>query len=81
MNIQDKERRVIRDAMDRLLAGTPIRSDGKLTIKSLAAEAGVKRWLLTTATSTSKTSFPRTKSTPTAPPPPPSALSPPKTTD
>ena len=33
--------------MDRLLAGTPIRSDGKLTVKSLAAEAGVKRWLLT----------------------------------
>ena len=47
MNTQDKERRVIRDAMDRLLAGTPIRSDGKLTIKSLAAEAGVKRWVLT----------------------------------
>ena len=33
--------------MERLLAGEPIRSDGKLTIKSLAAEAGVKRWLLT----------------------------------
>jgi len=33
--------------MERLLAGAPIRSDGKLTVKSLAAEAGVKRWLLT----------------------------------
>ena len=43
----DKERRQIRDAMDRLLAGDPIRSDGKLTVKSLAAEASVKRWLLT----------------------------------
>lgn len=40
-------RRVVRDAMDRLLDGKPIRSDGKLTIKSLAAEAGVKRWILT----------------------------------
>ena len=33
--------------MDRLLEGKPIRSDGKLTVKSLAAEAGVKRWVLT----------------------------------
>jgi len=41
------ERRRIRDAMDRLLAGTPLHSDGKLTVKSLAAEASVKRWLLT----------------------------------
>ena len=47
MSGTEDERRMIRDAMDRLLAGTPIRSDGKLTIKSLAAEAGVKRWLLT----------------------------------
>ena len=43
----DQERRVIRDAMDRLLDGQPIRSDGKLTVKSLSEEAGVKRWLLT----------------------------------
>lgn len=41
------ERRTIRDAMTRLLDGAPIRSDGKLTIKSLAEEAGVKRWILT----------------------------------
>ena len=47
MSGTEDERRMIRDAMDRLLAGTPIRSDGKLAIKSLAAEAGVKRWLLT----------------------------------
>ncbi len=40
-------RRMVRDAMDRLLEGNPIRSDGKLTIKSLATEAGVKRWVLT----------------------------------
>jgi len=32
---------------DRLLNGTPLRSDGKLTIVSLAAEAGVKRHVLT----------------------------------
>lgn len=37
----------IRDAMDRLLASAPLHSDGKLTIKSLAEEAQVKRWLLT----------------------------------
>jgi hypothetical protein len=33
--------------MDRLLAGTPLHSDGKLTVKSLAAEARVKRHVLT----------------------------------
>ena len=47
MNADDAERRAIRDAMDRLLAGSPIRSDGKLTVKSLAIEAKVKRWILT----------------------------------
>ncbi|MGH9187264.1 MAG: hypothetical protein ACRD0U_15840 [Acidimicrobiales bacterium] len=41
------ERAEIRAAIDRLLAGTPLRSDGKLTIVALAAEAGVKRWILT----------------------------------
>ena len=43
----EHERQVIRDAMDRLLAGAPIRSDGRLTVKSLATEADVKRWILT----------------------------------
>ena len=33
--------------MDRLLRGEPLHSDGKLTIKSLADEAQVKRWVLT----------------------------------
>lgn len=42
-----EERRAIRDAMERLIAGKPLHSDGKLTIKSLAEEARVKRWLLT----------------------------------
>jgi uncharacterized membrane protein YccC len=41
------ERVRIRDAMDRLLAGAPLHSDGKLTVKSLAEEAQLKRWLLT----------------------------------
>lgn len=41
------ERREIETAMERLLNGTPLRSDGKLTIVSLAAEAGVKRHVLT----------------------------------
>jgi transposase-like protein len=41
------ERDAIRAAADRLLDGTPLRSTGALTIVQLAAEAGVKRWLLT----------------------------------
>ncbi|QKW49829.1 hypothetical protein [Streptomyces buecherae] len=41
------ERAGIRAAMDRLLAGTPLRSDGALTVLSLAAEADVKRHVLT----------------------------------
>ncbi len=36
------ERNTIRSAMQRLLAGTPLRSDGALTVVSLAAEADVK---------------------------------------
>lgn len=40
-------RRAIRDAMDRLIEGKALHSDGKLTVKSLAEEARVKRWLLT----------------------------------
>lgn len=47
-SINDEDtRRNIREAMQRLIDGCPIRSDGKLTIKSLAAEADVKRWVLT----------------------------------
>jgi chromosome segregation ATPase len=41
------ERHEIQGAMDRLLNGTPLRSDGKLTVVSLAAEAAVKRHALT----------------------------------
>ncbi|MBX7546923.1 hypothetical protein K1Y78_02590 [Streptomyces sp. tea 10] len=41
------ERKNIRAAIDRLLAGTPLRSDGALTVVSLAAEADVKRHVLT----------------------------------
>ncbi|MEU6973589.1 hypothetical protein AB0A71_38885 [Kitasatospora aureofaciens] len=44
---QDKERDSIRAAMDRLLVGTPLRSDGALTVVSLAVEADVKRHVLT----------------------------------
>lgn len=33
--------------MERLLGGTPLRSDGKLTVVSLAVEADVKRHALT----------------------------------
>ncbi|MEV6825562.1 hypothetical protein [Amycolatopsis sp. NPDC051102] len=41
------ERDSIRDAMQRLLEGKPLRSDGALTVVSLATEAGVKRHVLT----------------------------------
>ena len=41
------EREQIRAATARLLAGTPLRSNGAFTIVSLAAEADVKRHVLT----------------------------------
>jgi hypothetical protein len=41
------ERAAIEAAMNWLLDGIPLRSDGRLTIVSLAAEAGVKRHVLT----------------------------------
>ena len=41
------EVRAITEAMARLLAGVPLRSDGQLTIKSLAEEAGLRRNKLT----------------------------------
>ena len=47
MTPDEHERLIIRDAMKRLLEGEPLYSDGKLTIKSLAKEAKVKRWVLT----------------------------------
>lgn len=48
MNAQGSgERDAIHAAMDRLLAGTPLRSDGALTVVSLAVEADVKRHVLT----------------------------------
>ncbi|MDJ0363221.1 hypothetical protein [Rhodococcus sp. H29-C3] len=43
----EDDRRAITAAMQRLFAGTPLRSSGKLDIVSLAQEAGVKRNKLT----------------------------------
>jgi hypothetical protein len=43
----DPTRRAIVAAMDRLLAGTPQRSTGRLNVTQLATEAGLKRWHLT----------------------------------
>jgi chromosome segregation ATPase len=43
----DAERVDIQAAAERLLAGTPLRSTGELTVVQLAVEAGMKRWLLT----------------------------------
>jgi chromosome segregation ATPase len=47
MNDRKAEREAILAAMQRLLDGTPQRSTGALTVLQLAAEAGVKRWVLT----------------------------------
>ncbi|WP_280446591.1 hypothetical protein [Nocardia brasiliensis] len=48
MNATDSdERAAIRAAMERLLSGEPTNSTGALTVLQLAAEAGVKRWVLT----------------------------------
>jgi AcrR family transcriptional regulator len=47
MNQQRQEERArIRAAVDRLLAGQPVASDGALTVVALAAEAGVHRMAL-----------------------------------
>ncbi|GAA3372277.1 hypothetical protein GCM10017744_103160 [Streptomyces antimycoticus] len=46
-NEQDPVRRDIIAAINRLLAGTPHRSNGRLNVTQLAIEAGVKRWHLT----------------------------------
>jgi hypothetical protein len=47
MTIEPDERDRIRSAMDRILAGTPERSNGALTVVALAIEAGVPRNALT----------------------------------
>ena len=44
---RDAERDAITAAIQRLLDGRPTRSTGALTTLQLAAEAGVKRWVLT----------------------------------
>lgn len=43
----DPVRRAITAAMNRLFAGTPQRSTGRLNVTQLAIEAGLKRWHLT----------------------------------
>lgn len=43
----DPVRKKIVAAMDRLIAGKPLRSTGRLNVSQLAIEAGVPRWHLT----------------------------------
>jgi chromosome segregation ATPase len=57
MNNRAQEREAITAAMQRLLTGQPERSTGALTILQLAAEAGVKRWVLTHKHPDLKTEF------------------------
>lgn len=54
---REAERQAIRDAIERLIIGTPIRSTGALTVLQLANEAGVKRWVLTHKHPDLKTEF------------------------
>ncbi|MBT2546058.1 hypothetical protein J7E99_36690 [Streptomyces sp. ISL-44] len=44
---RESVRTAIQAATDRLLAGHPLRSSGRLSVSQLAIEAGVKRWHLT----------------------------------
>jgi hypothetical protein len=44
---KDPVRKKILAATERLLAGTPLRSTGRLSVSQLAIEAGVARWHLT----------------------------------
>lgn len=43
----DPVRKKIVAAMDRLMAGKPLRSTGRLNVSQLAVEAGIARWHLT----------------------------------
>ena len=57
MNNRGQEREAITAAMQRLLTGQPERSTGALTVLQLAAEAGVKRRVLTHKHPDLKTEF------------------------
>ncbi|MGH8921852.1 MAG: hypothetical protein ACRD0H_26510, partial [Actinomycetes bacterium] len=43
MKVNDESEGLLRAAMARILAGTPIRSNGSHTVSALAAEAGLSR--------------------------------------
>ncbi len=43
MKVNDESERLLRAAMDRIVAGRPIRSSGSFTVTALAVEAGVSR--------------------------------------
>jgi septal ring factor EnvC (AmiA/AmiB activator) len=57
MSPEPDERARIRGAMDRILGGTPERSNGALTVVALALEAGVPRNALTQRHTDLKTEF------------------------
>ncbi|WP_331752133.1 hypothetical protein [Streptomyces sp. NBC_00829] len=48
--VSDKAEKALREAMERLFAGTPLRTDGKLTKNNLWREAGVSRATMNRAT-------------------------------
>ena len=66
---KDPIRQQILAAMDRLLAGEPLRSSGRLSVSQLAVEAGVGRWHLTHQHVDLKELFQARCVTPTVPPP------------
>jgi regulator of replication initiation timing len=63
MGDRNAEREAITAAMQRLLDGTPHRSTGALTVLQLAAEAGLKRWVLTHKHPDLKEEFERRRAT------------------
>jgi predicted nuclease with TOPRIM domain len=63
MGDRNAEREAITAAMQRLLDGTPQRSTGALTVLQLAAEAGIKRWVLTHKHPDLKEEFERRRAT------------------
>ncbi|WP_328980435.1 hypothetical protein [Streptomyces canus] len=66
----DAERDAVTAAIQRLLDGRPTRATGALTMLQLAAEAGVKRWVLTHKHVDLKEEFVRRKAETNGIPPP-----------
>jgi hypothetical protein len=67
VTVNDYSERVLRAAMHRILAGTPIRSNGSFTVTALAAEAGLSRRTAARATTVLRDFRDATEHRPTPP--------------